>query len=334
LRDDGILRAHRSGLENRKVMDGGKIGRRDFLSLTAGAVSVGLLAACDTGREGLKGEQQVESARSRGRLRARANPPSSNAAVSTGLRPLGLGSTRDGLLYVPAGYGEIAPAPLALTLHGAGGSARSGISHFLHLAETAGVVLLAPESRGRTWDVLVGGYGSDVEFIDRALESTFERLALDTRRLAITGFSDGASYALSLGLTNGDLFTHVIAFRRDSWCRRAAGASRPSSSPTGRTIGCSRSSTAVEGSSRSSIAQATRSATESSMVPIQCPNRSPVRHCVGSARMKVLRMWAPRRAPMCEEKTRKIFVAPATIFGIRRRKDYVRPGSLGPWFAR
>src|SRR5215208_1216283 len=193
-------------------MDGGKIGRRDFLSLTAGAVSVGLLAACDTGREGLKGEQQVESARSRGRLRARANPPSSNAAVSTGLRPLGLGSTRDGLLYVPAGYGEIAPAPLALTLHGAGGNARSGISHFLHLADTAGVVLLAPESRGRSWDVLVGGYGPDVEFIDQALKWAFDRLALDSRRLAITGFSDGASYALSLGLTNGDLFTHVIAF--------------------------------------------------------------------------------------------------------------------------
>jgi phospholipase/carboxylesterase len=26
------------------------------------------------------------------------------------------------------------------------------------------------------------------------------------------GFSDGASYALSLGLTNGDLFSHIIAF--------------------------------------------------------------------------------------------------------------------------
>jgi predicted esterase len=99
-----------------------------------------------------------------------------------------------------------------LTLHGAGGDARSGISHFLHLADAAGVVLLAPESRGRTWDVLLGGYGPDVEFIDRALEWTFERLTLDTRRLAITGFSDGASYGLSLGLTNGDFFTHLIAF--------------------------------------------------------------------------------------------------------------------------
>jgi phospholipase/carboxylesterase len=160
----------------------------------------------------LKGQRELESASSRGRLRARPGPPPSDAAARTGLRPLGLGSTRDGLLYVPAGYGEQEKAPLALTLHGAGGDARSGISHFLRLADTAGVVLLAPESRGRTWDVLVDGYGPDVEFIDRALEWAFDRLALDTRRLAITGFSDGASYALSLGLTNGDLFTRVIAF--------------------------------------------------------------------------------------------------------------------------
>jgi phospholipase/carboxylesterase len=188
------------------------INRRDFLRFTAGTVSVGLLAACDMGGGGLKGQREVESASSRGRLQARLGPPLSDAAARTGLRPLGLGSTRDGLLYVPAGYGEQEKAPLALSLHGAGGNARSGISHFLHLADTAGVVLLAPESRGRTWDVLVGGYGPDVEFIDRTLEWAFDRLALDTRRLAITGFSDGASYGLSLGLTNGDLFTHLIAF--------------------------------------------------------------------------------------------------------------------------
>jgi phospholipase/carboxylesterase len=194
-------------------MDDGMIRRCDFLRLTAGAAaSVGLLTACDTRREGLKDQREVESSSGRGRLRARVGPPSSNAAARTGLRPLGLGSTRDGLLYVPAGYGELEKAPLALTLHGAGGNARSGISHFLHLADTAGVVLLAPESRGRTWDVLMGGYGPDVEFIDRTLEWEFDRLALDTRRLAITGFSDGATYALSLGLTNGNLFTHLIAF--------------------------------------------------------------------------------------------------------------------------
>jgi phospholipase/carboxylesterase len=57
-------------------------------------------------------------------------------------------------------------------------------------------------------------YGPDAASIDRALEQTFSCYAIDPVRLAIGGFSDGASYALSLGITNGDLFTHVIAFTR------------------------------------------------------------------------------------------------------------------------
>ena len=49
-------------------------------------------------------------------------------------------------------------------------------------------------------------------FLDRALEQLFARHAVDAEHLAIGGFSDGASYALSLGLINGGLFTHVLAF--------------------------------------------------------------------------------------------------------------------------
>ena len=37
-------------------------------------------------------------------------------------------------------------------------------------------------------------------------------MAVDPARIGIGGFSDGASYALSLGVANGDLFTHVLAF--------------------------------------------------------------------------------------------------------------------------
>jgi predicted esterase len=40
----------------------------------------------------------------------------------------------------------------------------------------------------------------------------FARYAVDPARVAVGGFSDGASYALSLGLANGDLFAGVIAF--------------------------------------------------------------------------------------------------------------------------
>src|SRR4029077_5418133 len=43
-------------------------------------------------------------------------------------------------------------------------------------------------------------------------EALFARCAIDRRRLAIGGFSDGASYALSLGLTNGDRFSAITAF--------------------------------------------------------------------------------------------------------------------------
>jgi phospholipase/carboxylesterase len=71
---------------------------------------------------------------------------------------------------------------------------------------------VAPDSRGRTWDVILGGFGPDVEFINSALQYAFDRMAVDRARIGIGGFSDGASYALSLGVANGDLFTHVLAF--------------------------------------------------------------------------------------------------------------------------
>jgi predicted esterase len=40
----------------------------------------------------------------------------------------------------------------------------------------------------------------------------FQHCAVDPHRLAIAGFSDGATYSLSLGVVNGDLFTHIIAY--------------------------------------------------------------------------------------------------------------------------
>jgi phospholipase/carboxylesterase len=129
-----------------------------------------------------------------------------------GLHRLAFGDDRDGLLRVPAGYRADRPAPLVLMLHGAGGDARGGLAPFLPLADEAGLLLLAVDSRQQSWDVIRGGFGPDVAFVDRALAWTFARCAVDPGRLAAEGFSDGASYALSLAVTNGDLFTHVIAF--------------------------------------------------------------------------------------------------------------------------
>ncbi len=131
-----------------------------------------------------------------------------------GLRTLELDAVGDGYLYVPAGYRCGRPAPLALLLHGAGEDARDGLALLRQQADAAGLILLALSSRGPTWDLIFGRgrYGPDVAAIDRALEGAFSSYAVDPSRIAAGGYSDGASYALSLGITNGDLFTHVLAF--------------------------------------------------------------------------------------------------------------------------
>jgi phospholipase/carboxylesterase len=145
-----------------------------------------------------------------GRLRSRPALPVERRA--SGFQTLGLDIHRDGLLYVPANYQAEKPVPLILMLHGAGGDAESALGLLEGFVEPVGAVLLAVDSRRETWDVIINQYGSDVAFIDRALTQTFTRCAIDANRIAIAGFSDGASYALSVGLANGDLFTHVMAF--------------------------------------------------------------------------------------------------------------------------
>jgi phospholipase/carboxylesterase len=140
-----------------------------------------------------------------------ARPGQQTAAIAPGEHRLDLDRGRDGVLYVPRDFQPGARVPLAVMLHGAGGTA-DGMRFTFALADEFGVPVLAPDSRGRTWDAILGGFGPDVEFINAALAYAFERMAVDPARIGIGGFSDGASYALSLGVANGDLFTHVLAF--------------------------------------------------------------------------------------------------------------------------
>lgn len=147
---------------------------------------------------------------SQGQLSSRPVQPTASPAI--GLHRLNLDGQRDGLRYVPQNYLPNRPAPLVLTLHGAGGKAESAIQLLRPLADEFGMILLAVDSRDATWDVIVNHYGSDIAFIDQALAQTFRAYLIDPTHLAIAGFSDGASYALSVAITNGDLFSHAIAF--------------------------------------------------------------------------------------------------------------------------
>jgi len=174
--------------------------RRTFVKiLGSGAMA---LAGCRRG--------PTETVLGCARLSARPGDPA--GSIEAGLSPLDLGSGRDGFLFVPAAYDPTVAAPLMLSLHGASGSARDMIDFRRPDAEAEGCLLLAVDSREWTWDAIRDAYGPDVRFIDDALDFTFTRCRVDPDHMVVEGFSDGASYALGIGLGNGDLFTRVVAF--------------------------------------------------------------------------------------------------------------------------
>lgn len=177
-----------------------RLTRRRFGTLAAGGFAcVALEAACGA-TEALQGGD--------GRLTARPRTPRQPAQGSGG--PLGLDADRDATLRLPPDR-SAAPLPLLVYLHGATQRAEGMLRRIGSATDAAGIAVLAPDSRETTWDAIRGGYGRDIQFLDRALERVFDSVAIDPARVAIGGFSDGATYALSLALINGDLFTHAIA---------------------------------------------------------------------------------------------------------------------------
>ncbi len=114
-------------------------------------------------------------------------------------------------LFVPSSIPDT-PVPLVVLLHGAGSTSMRMLPVLLDAAERESFLVLAPQSVDGTWDVIRGGFGPDVARIDDALAFVFDAYPVDPERIAISGFSDGASYALSLGLINGTLFSQILAF--------------------------------------------------------------------------------------------------------------------------
>jgi predicted esterase len=144
-----------------------------------------------------------------GRLTAR--PRGGVKSTAAGQIMLGLDRERDAILQLPKTAGQSA-LPLLVMLHGATQSAEDMFWYLGSTYEEAGIAILAPNSRDTTWDAIRGNFGADVDYLNRALERVFETTAIDPARVSLGGFSDGASYAISLGLINGDLFSSVVAF--------------------------------------------------------------------------------------------------------------------------
>ena len=100
---------------------------------------------------------------------------------------------------------------LIVVLHGAGQTPADALQAFRGGWKERGLVLIAPASKGQTWSILNSPQDLDLESVNFALAEAYERCTIDRRRIAVGGFSDGATYALTLGVSNGDLFPAVMA---------------------------------------------------------------------------------------------------------------------------
>jgi len=170
------------------------ITRREIIRMAGGLLATPVLAACGA---------------TRAAERLTAPAPAPGERLAPGWHTLGTGGERDGVVSVPAAAGA---RPLLVMLHGAGGTGRRAARLLSPAAEAAGCIVLAPDSRGATWDAITGSFGPDVAFVSRALAQVTARCEVDPSRQALAGFSDGATYALALGRANGDRFSHLLAF--------------------------------------------------------------------------------------------------------------------------
>ena len=156
---------------------------------------------------------------------AAASPPQAVAALQG--RTLNLPD--EALAYVPANAGPT--PPLLVLLHGAGRASGDMIRKFAPEADRRGIVLLAPTSRGVTWDVIAinskpPAPGSvfderfrhvftstrDSERVDQAIDALGKVVPIDRKRTALGGFSDGATFALAIGMSRYSDFSAVIAW--------------------------------------------------------------------------------------------------------------------------
>jgi phospholipase/carboxylesterase len=169
------------------------------MQVLAGTVLAGCMDLSQTGTE-----QEVDP-----RLTARPGTP--NTSAENGLHWIGdIGDA--GMYFVPSNASQVDAMPLVVFLHGAGRRIESLMNSFAPVAESSGVMLLAPLSTSGTWDAITGSFGDDVALINAAMQWAFQRWRIDAQRIVLSGFSDGATYTLALGRANGDLFSRVVAY--------------------------------------------------------------------------------------------------------------------------
>lgn len=151
-------------------------------------------------------------------------PESVDFEVPSGLVWIERGPQR-AALYTPD---EIDPArsyPLLTVLHGAGRQDEALMRAYRHEAEQRQALVLVARSFHMTWDLIALGIQGgaaltgdapsarpDLDFLEYAYDLIYRRYPVDRMRQGLIGYSDGASYGLSIGLSNPGIFCAVMAW--------------------------------------------------------------------------------------------------------------------------
>ena len=102
--------------------------------------------------------------------------------------------------------------PLFTVLHGAGRQDEFLAKAYRAQPALRDALFFVPRSVAPTWDLIAGTERKDLDFFEYAYDLIYRRYPVDAFQQVLIGYSDGASYALSVGLSNPNLFAAVIGW--------------------------------------------------------------------------------------------------------------------------
>ena len=102
--------------------------------------------------------------------------------------------------------------PLFTVLHGAGRQDEGLAKSFRHEPNRRQALFLIPRSVEPTWDLIASEGRPDLDFLEYAYDLVYRRYPVDALQQSLLGYSDGASYALSVGLCNASMFRAVMGW--------------------------------------------------------------------------------------------------------------------------
>lgn len=130
-------------------------------------------------------------------------PWKADPAACEGTTPCQLGE-RSYHVQPPDVWDDTAPMPVLLHFHGWGRQGDLIVRHTRIATHTRsrGVLLLAPNGLGATWDFHSGG-NRDVDFARAVIEDAATRYPIDPDRIYISGYSFGAAMAWRFACNDG-----------------------------------------------------------------------------------------------------------------------------------